>query len=359
MRVEVSNCAAEELPELKRFIAENYKPAYILLDDAFFFWFLRDHPLNETRKITVKKITHEGKIVGMLGYQIHDMRANGTTVRGATFCNLMVAPAYRSLGLGPRLIQSLMDEFPLCLINGINLDSEYLYTSLDGWSVLGDLTRHVCILNPEKAKILLTSEELVSQFPPPISAPGTSGLRFERLTRCDEQTDFFWQRVRAQFPLCTERTGAYLNWRYADHPRFDYHITALRDGEKMVGLAVSRIETALGLRIERLVECLALPEYRRSLVGHIVSRAQRDGADLIDFFVSGQTFDEDFRACGFVNDRAVIDAVPMLFAPVDHSRKGIRCTAYHGVSLAIPDASFRDPDHWLITKGDGDQDRPT
>lgn len=358
MNVEIADCLPEELPALKRFIAEQYRPTYILLKDSFFYWFLRDHPWNEERKITVKKISYRGNIVGMLGYQIHQMKCLGSTLRGAIFCNLMVSPSYRSLGFGPRLIDAVTNEYPMCLVTGFNPDSAYLYSAMEGWGVLGTLTRYVCVMHPERIRAIMPPV-LVSQFPSPIVRRDASVFLFLRLLSCDERVDLFWERISRQYEFCTERTSAYLNWRYALHPCFDYRIFALLEDKKIIGMAVWHVETALGVRIMRLTEFLAIPGYEHSLVDEIFAQGLEDGIDLVDFFMSGQRYGSVFFAYGFVEDRSLVEKVPMLFAPLDYSRTQIGCTAFRSPEIACPNSFFHELDHWLITKGDGDQDRPT
>ena len=76
------------------------------------------------------------------------------------------------------------------------------------------------------------------------AAPG-SGARetppeVERLSHFGPEVLALYERCAAGWGASTIRDARYLNWRFAEHPRFRYHLLAVRDGAALRGYAVFR-----------------------------------------------------------------------------------------------------------------------
>jgi hypothetical protein len=73
----------------------------------------------------------------------------------------------------------------------------------------------------------------------PGSVPPPAGIA--RIERFDHQARWLWERCAGEFGASAVRDAAYLNWRYADHPRHAYHALGVRDAAAVLrGLAVWR-----------------------------------------------------------------------------------------------------------------------
>ena len=74
--------------------------------------------------------------------------------------------------------------------------------------------------------------------------PGEGSLEppdgVERVTRFDDEFERLYDACRVDWGLSTLRDAAYLNWRYVDNPRFDYHIFAVRAEGRLKGYAIFR-----------------------------------------------------------------------------------------------------------------------
>lgn len=84
------------------------------------------------------------------------------------------------------------------------------------------------------------------------------GLRLERIERFDEQARWLWDRCAGEWGASAIRDDAFLNWRLFDHPRQEYTVLGVRDGEGLLrGYAVFRagdwIEKGMGLLVDWLV----------------------------------------------------------------------------------------------------------
>ncbi|HMJ62033.1 MAG TPA: hypothetical protein VK493_09735, partial [Bryobacteraceae bacterium] len=179
-----------------------------------------------------------------------------------------------------------------------------------------------------------------------------------------------WDRVDwpaiAKTTIGAARDADYLRWRYLEHPRFEYRIVTVTEGERS-GLLVWRLETirqstAEGRldvdRIARIVELLpASPSNGRALVGAALAEMRSAGALGADFYGYHAGANHCLEDAGFVDTSTVEDGerMPARFQPLDGKGGGILSAMF----LKEPAPGFLAADSpWYWTKSDSDQDRP-
>jgi hypothetical protein len=147
---------------------------------------------------------------------------------------------------------------------------------------------------------------------------------------------------------------AYLNWRYAAHPVFKYHLFECRRDGVLRGVAVYRIEIAkgIGIPIGRIVELIADHDSQIDLLTAISRHAEDQRVAVLDFFCTSPAVRNALLESGFTTGENV--PFPVLFQPVDQKRAGIPFMAF----LKNLPTSMPAPECWYVTKSDGDQDRP-
>jgi hypothetical protein len=154
----------------------------------------------------------------------------------------------------------------------------------------------------------------------------------------------------------TRRSAEFLNWRYADHPRFKHRLFHVSNAEGIRGIAVYRVEQVqdMPVRIGRILELIGETDAQRALLQAIAEDARGAQTAMLDFFCSGSLVKPALLAESFVSgDDPRAANMPMLFQPLDRRRAGIRFVAD---LRKTPDANKAD---WYVTKSDGDQDRPS
>jgi hypothetical protein len=181
-----------------------------------------------------------------------------------------------------------------------------------------------------------------------------------------------WDRqgwsVLAPRTIGCARNGAYLRWRFVNHPCFDYRTIAVSLGGQM-GLAIWRLETIRfisqqGLedfdKIGRLVEFLAPSKDVASRLwdAYVSELLAADvlGTDYYGFH--GET-GRWLRELGFgcVDDHPDGPAFPSRFQPLDG--KGGPLVSAVFLDADIPKCQSGPDCMWYWTKSDSDQDRPT
>ena len=357
MRVSFHEASIEQLPELLAFFAEQYSPDYILArDERFFRWMFGGAAPNggEDQVLKLKVASVEGHVAGCIGYVPVEFSAGGRVVRGAWAANWMVAESYRRLGLGPLLIRELAASFDVTLALGGNRDAHDLLPRM-GWTDFGDLRRYVAVLNPQAAGLLSVTGTIEWPPAPQIPPGGSRDVIVAQVARFSEEATALWDRL---YGHCagTRRTADYLNWRYEQHPNFQYRLFESRMAGTLTGIAVYRIEEVrdVPVRMGRLVEMIATDEDAVTLLAAVLDDGRGHGVAAFDFFCSSSRVAPVLERAGFLpGERAPAIEVPMLFQPIDRSRTGVLFMAHTKKVTEAGQAS-----DWYVTSADGDQDRP-
>lgn len=76
----------------------------------------------------------------------------------------------------------------------------------------------------------------------------------------DTRFDALWHKAKRQFPVMGARNSAYLNWRYLEHPYYQYRVWVIERGNQLLGYSITRMGDLLGLRSGIIVDMLVDPE---------------------------------------------------------------------------------------------------
>jgi hypothetical protein len=179
------------------------------------------------------------------------------------------------------------------------------------------------------------------------------------LAAFDGHYDEVWDGFRLGVSLGTNRSAAYLNWRYAHHPCLQYQ---MRLFESQAGPAyfVWREEPVAGHGkcVARLCEALGRPEAIAAAFPNLYRHLSDRPVALADFFCSHAAVLAALRSAGM---RPVITLppfdLPRLYSPL---AQDVRKTLNYAVSLAPSCRQVSVCDHGMmyLTKGDSNQDRP-
>ena len=353
MAISFLECQTGQLGMLQSFFDRVYPPAYALRTTGDLFrWQFGGTAGNHRAVYTLKLALMNGEVVGCLGYIPIEVSVLGRVVPGAWLVNWMTDPAVRRFGLGVLLVGEVAKEFEVVLNVGPNQSAADMLLRT-GWQDVGDLARYIYVLDWEQAARLTENCELegptgvrATKHKPPLhSAVG----RLDRFS--DEATDL-WDRVWGGVAAGVRRSAEFLNWRYADHPLFEYRAFAIRQREMLRGIAVYRIErvTDLSTNVGRLVELISEPGFDACLLDAVVEDARAHQVVLLDFFCSSRRVSRLMIQSGFSLTSG--DLFPVLFQPVDRAKRRIAFVARLGGGHHTTDLD------WYVTKGDGDQDRP-
>lgn len=335
-------------------MARVYRASYILATcEPLLRWQFGGVASGQGDTCHVKLALLDGDVVGCLGYMPVEVTVAGRVLRGAWLANWMVEPDKRRLGLGPLLMREVTNQFDVTLNLGPNQDARTVLTKM-GWMEVGPLPRYVHVLDRNAAARLTESGRLAR--PESGTVPDPSGTVDVRAVKAfSPETTTLWDRLAGTLGTGTRRSAEYLNWRYIRHPVWAYRCFEAREGARLVGFAVYHVESVrdLPVKVGRLVELVGTSSAIDALIRATLLDARTQAVALMDFFCSSPVLAAPLRAHGFLAGQdPPMAEVPMLFQPVDRRRTAMYFLAYLG---KVPGASV---DHWHVTKGDADQDRP-
>lgn len=312
-----------------------------------------------------------GKMVGMLGLIPFAFNFRGRRTSGAWLANwlalgdargagLMLMDAARKLGCEARFAF------------GIGQAVEALYARM-GFEVLRRCPRWVAVLDAPAAEGLIakanpdaTAEAVraaarqyaVAERGDPaanaVEVPGRLGSDWDRA----------WESRFAPRLVGGCRDAAYLNWRYVEHPRFQYEKCFAYDEDhtQPAGLAIWRIEPVRDLpcKVLRIVEFLADGPAGAGLAQAVLAAGRRAGVALADFYCTSPAAAESLERAGFRRHEptAAQPSVPARFQPLEGSDDTIRGAFWLSPAWRSQTGPLLSRDDFYVTKSDDDMDRP-
>lgn len=162
-----------------------------------------------------------------------------------------------------------------------------------------------------------------------------------------EDIDDLWRRARAGIAGAAVRDGGYISWRYDCGPLGTYEVATVRDGERLVGLAVVRKPRPdgggdarlRGIKVATLSDILFPLEHEDAGMATLAaaeSIARRAGADALLCSASHRTLTRLLPRCGYLR---LPGNVHFLFRDPGNA---------HALPVALDD--------WWLTRGDADSD---
>lgn len=368
---------ADEYPAIAEFLDKFWAKDHIYCrrEDLFRWTFQRPGHWEEGQ-CSFSLAEDNGKLAGILGGIPFTFNAFGKTSRGVWIVNYVISPDHRK---GPLALQLLgtfrRPEFDPVIAFGINPATSAIYRVLRG-EVLPEIPRHFLVLPEARERMSHLLElahpdwdrervtNLASFFARPVSGVEASCEPLRELPPRWDECD--WPAI-AQNTVGVARDADFMNWRYRQHPNFEYRFIAIPEGVR-TGLAVWRLETIRreteqGLeevdKIGRLVEFLPASENNAmKLLATFVKELRAGGAFGADYYGYHGRTRQWLRQFGFSEAAAHADgpSIPTLFQPLDGHSGAILAAMF--LKADLPRAWESDECSWYWTKADSDQDRP-
>lgn len=161
------------------------------------------------------------------------------------------------------------------------------------------------------------------------------GHRLTRLESFGDEVDSLWDEISPGYRVAQVRDSSYLTWRYTQNPD-DYTTYALRAGDTLKGIVVLGSTLRRGVPVTEIVDFLCPAdddETLRGLVAAAVNHAEQEGHALVQVWsIEATRLDARLRRAGLTLRRA---RIPFLLSP------------------EVSDPTLWEPEHWLLTQGDG------
>jgi hypothetical protein len=372
MPVELRYANFEEYPRISRFLAEYWAADHIYVrEPKLFDWTYGRGDLWDRAGYSFALAEDNGEAVGILGSIPFQMNRFGQTSPALWLAGYMIKPDYRRGSLAVQLLNTMRrDPYQATIAFGINPKTAPIYQILR-WRVLENIPRHFVTMPHAVDRVAelihLTHTDWPRERAKALAAAFTLPAIDEKPVAAindlpDDWDQASWPRI-ARATIGATRNAAYLNWRYRQHPLFDYRFIALNGGLLVWRLETIRRKTEAGEepidRIGRAVEFLpASRENARELLAVFFQQLAEADAIGADFYGYHGETRHWLNENGMLPVESQADglAIPARFQPLDGKSAAIMSSMFIAgdapACTASPDCS------WYWTKSDADQDRP-
>ena len=175
--------------------------------------------------------------------------------------------------------------------------------------------------------------------------------------RQDALNQEYWANHLTENSCALDRSPAYLEWRYRQHPSIKYYLVST-DNLQSAGIAVIRIEreTTTGHSVARLLEVLNTRGRREQLIKSVCSFAKARECAFTDFFCSSSPYLSSMPTPFTRMKGTVLNGLPRLFQPLEHrDRTSLNLSWYANEQGRCGPQGVEGPGLY-ITKGDPGQD---
>ncbi len=329
-------------------------------------WQYEDNPGVTPGRAPVYLFRHEGRIAGHLGTIPVTLQARGEELRAGWTAGLVTAPEVRSRGAGVRLIERWTRDVDVSLVLGTTPDAEALFRSL-GWlrPAGGHLRSYAKLLDADAVIRKRVSNPLARKALSSVAnvalsrilrTPSVEGgdLEVSTFDRFDARFDDFWDRVKGGYPLIVRRDRRYLQWKFGSQPDVPYiRLLAERSGGSSAGKDTGAAKQIAGYAILRVMK-------RKPYVAYIVDwLAAAEDAEAWRYLLAASV--------DLLGARGVQQIWCVVLSPVAEAHLrwfGFKLRESPMTFFVRPNRPdldrtlFEKGEHWFVTKGDADQDRP-
>lgn len=315
-------------------------------------WFYDNNPAGKAL-VWVAEERSTSRIIGMNGFFPWRISVRGRDVLGSQNADLVVIPEYRRQGvflaLGQLAIGQELRECGVQLVFGFPNEAALPGHKRLGCMDIGALRSLVIPIDTEWiAQTLFKSKGLAClvgkslrllrrcrRFRP--SQVKDTSIKCALAERFDERFDPFLRAIGNIRPIQPKRTIRYLNWRYSERPGRSYRVLTAESSNGIEGYTVLNSKGRV-LYINELMTSRRSAE--AALVENVVEYAERGGFALVHYqAMTGHPCFERFQNYGFWQ-------VP--------TRRSLPRFIVYRVYHEIPHFLLRNPENWLITRGDQD-----
>jgi hypothetical protein len=377
MAVEFRYANVNEYQRVSDFLGEHWAKGHIYTRDrSLFDWsFRRPGNWELPNSYSFSMAVDGSELVGILGGVPFTLNQFGKASKAVWIVNYVIRPDYRKGAMALQLLSSFRKpEFAAVVAFGINPATVAIYRVLRG-QVLPEIPRHFLVMPHQGERMACAlkitypewsddrAASLISKFELPELPVAPLQIGHALPSTWDEKD---WPEIAAK-TIGASRDADYLNWRYRNHPVFDYKFLTVAEGNR-TGLAVWRLETIRTEtphgrkdvdRIGRLVEFLPVSSANaQALFGAFIGELDHAGAMAADFYGYHGRTRTWLQEMGFKGTGAHPDGpfLPSRFQPLDSKGGGIMSAIFlrDGKAPSAEDADCP----WYWTKSDSDQDRP-
>ena len=342
------------------FVKNWFHDKYILTNKKFVEWQYIT-PFSKITSSNILVVRIKEKIMGYLGTIPLSFNYFGENIYGVCLANWQTDEALHSKGFGYEMLDVALESSQIVYITAYKPILEKLFEKTN-WQIHSDkqeqmlVRRFVKIFDAEKVKKMIGEEDIIFDE---VKNPFMSNeFEFLQIDSFNKDADSFWENVKNKYKITVNRNSKYLNWRYKDHPVFDYKLFVAKKGDVIKAFVVVRLEKAGEYTIGHIVDFAAEDNAEEFMLNVVCKWLLEQKADLADFSFTGDFHESTLESTGFKEtNEEPYASIPYLFSPIDHKRRSTNF-AFKIIDENLKNLGIATYNNFYITRGDCDQDRP-
>jgi len=367
MSVVIRPIRLEEVRILQDFLRDHWNPQHAFVRSTkLLLWQHHGSPFKTASPYADDELSFLGawdgaELVAVLGEIPLEFTFRGRSLPGTWLALWKNREEKRHASAGIQLFHQVASR-PAAFVGGIGINARVRRAyGLFRFQLSEDLPLYL-VLNPEVASAMVREKpawteegraRLLARTPFAAPAPG---FRIAPGPAEAREWDAFWSRTRGEI-VGTDRSFAYMSWRYLTHPHYRYEWVRVTDDRgELVAAGVYRVEHAGGERVLHVVEFLGDPGGSAQLARALCAAMRDHSASFLGFRCSKPACFEPWREVGggVYGSGDPAYEIPSLFQPVVPQYKPLVWAYRLGM-----DAPPVMPSDCYVTRSDGDQDRPS
>jgi len=339
------------------FYKVHWKRKIALSIPEFYNWQFTLSPSNNRKDHCVVAVDKEtSDIVGVMGAHKRPFFVDRTSYQGAELTTWIVDERYQGKGIGKKFLETLCTEYDVLIGMSISDMAIPLYMK-SGFRYIKAIPRFIKVFDFHKAQPYAQYNALANNLVELWSNNGNdTKFSFEPITT--STIDAINSASIKEYNLFS-RGFEFVNWRYLQHPTYNYKLFVIKADKMGTGAFVAlREETNTpDLRVLHVVDCLGDQADIPAAISFIHDYCRKNDFHIADFYCTSPKINRHFVFSGWfsVNDDMCFQ-FPHLFQPIElrtpPTTSLIYWSKYDFVKLLDLSCLY-------ITKQDADLDRPT
>lgn len=342
------------------FSARVYRHNDITFDPSYFSWqFGRSGGVDRGAYNGALMAMKNGRVVGTCAIGSVTMLVAGSLVHGGWIQHWFTEAGNGPLGL--MLLRRLTK--PLAFFGGAGASSAGLASLRLAKPdlLLFELTRLFAVIDPVRTLELsfATTPQALDYLKTLRVPPPSPHVQVEPIARFGSSYDRLWEATRRDILVATDHDSRYMNWRYRDHPYFDYACRMCHGPAGAVVFVWRNEQMRKGhATVARLCEAIGKPAAIAESFPSVIAEIAKDRAAFIDFFGCNAGVNAGLLAGG-MHIAATRDDFDLarLFQPLERSAMQ-RLHFYVSFTADCRPTVPIDYTRFYVTKTDSNQDRP-
>jgi len=350
-----------DLDRVMAFSRQVYGPNNIAFEPAYFDWqFMRcAGETHEDGCGALLALDNNNEVVATCLVGKYPVLINGQIVKGGWIQDWFAASSTGGVGLA--MFSKATNDLGFFGGAGVGQPAIAAMSLLMPGLTWFELERMFAVIDPQQtAELCFATNTNTIDYLGSLRVPASDpAVASEKLTLFDAAYDDVWSDIGVKYLATTHRSSRFMNWRYIDHPLYEYQCYISR-GSKGPVYYVWRDEKVANQEVSvgRICDVIGEPQAIAETFPSIFSVMARAGHAFVDFHCSNAAVNAALAAAGMqpVVSRPDFD-LARLFQPLE-SAPNRKLDYYYNLRANVDRLFSANYSLTYFTKSDSNQDRP-